>query len=66
MRHFFLLLALSAAATAHDEYMGSCPRFEPMTNFDWDEVKEETLQKTLTSAYYLCISKLRMVSNFQI
>ncbi len=35
-----LLSLLVAAAAAHDEYMGSCPSFEPMPGFDWDEVSQ--------------------------
>ncbi len=38
----FLLLTLSASAPAlaHDQYMGNCPDFDPMSNFDWDEVND--------------------------
>jgi len=40
MKGFALFTVLIVVVHAHDEYLGKCPEFEPMQNFDWNEVSE--------------------------
>lgn len=35
-----IVAAFVASASAHDEYMGKCPEFPSMPEFDWTEFRE--------------------------
>ena len=62
MKSLILTLCLAAAASvsAHDAYLGTCPDFRPMDNFNFDQVLQfrysQKVTKLLTNNEHFAFS----------